>query len=247
MPGAYDITQRTRGSKYRRRFRKGRELRRKRLRKALPKRNPNSLSVGLALLPRRKWVDCVYETNFVGTKANGATCGFGLIRCNSIYDPEYTNLGKNKPVQGFATIQSLYNKYKVYGMKAYIEVVNGSSKACILGFTTQNDLTSTGTTDKVTDIGTRKGGKTIMLGYMTENRKIQYNVDIKKIEGLKESQFIDDDYASIPNGNPTRQVYLCYSIGQIGELTTEALSIYYKIRLVYKVLLFDPIEVTDST
>lgn len=220
----------------------------KRTYKAGPQKLQLVKAVGIdQLIPHRKWCNFNYEFTQVLTKANNVTCNFIHCRLNSIYDVEYENGGKNQPCNGYAKAAALYNSYKVYRAKVLVQFENNCAVPVPVAVYPLNDITSTTSSMRVTDLATRFGGKSTMLGYLGKpNQSLYMNLDVKKQYGISKLTFSDSLFGAAMGATPSNKLYLVIALGEIGDGATVQTSVVLRVRIAMQCVLMDPIEATDQ-
>lgn len=194
----------------------------------------------------------------VTLSTNGSTqyvfaCAF---RADSIYDPDYSNLGKNKAVQGWALANQLYKSYKVFGIKVSCKVYNTSTAPIVftLGAGDSDSWASDyATSKKITDIKSRKGIKSIVIGpagSSADMKTISYTLRPCDAIGVTKNTWADDaSFGALMGYNPSntlsRQPYVILCVGRYDDGLT-SVGVQIELSISYVVRLFDPYDVTDQ-
>lgn len=159
---------------------------------------------------------------------------------SSVYDPDYTSTG-HQPLWR-DTLATMYNKYRVFGVKYSIHAKNASGSELTQCYVKHNSSSATETNfntlretaegkGRVFDSST--GRPVVLRGYMP----------VYKPYGISKKEFCEnDDFISVMGANPNKMSYIqmyAHTVG--GTITVTA-----QCDLIYYVEFFDRIDITGS-
>lgn len=198
----------------------------------------------LKLLYKAGWKDTVNTTTLNLTR---------FFRMNSIYDPDFlaiTPPTKNKSVEGLSELATLFQRYQVYGCKAIVSIQNMGEDALRVVLSTTNDATIWAASILTSDIASRAGAKSKLLGPTgSSNDKVtlSYYVDPRKAIGVTKATYGQDGFSAAINDSPFINSCLAITVGpQIDSFLSTGCNVVYDIRFVYGTRLYDTIEDLDQ-
>lgn len=232
----------------------------KRKNKAKPKNNKYKKDVNknlLVTLQNPRFENLKFKGG-LGISTNGTTqYSYAMaFRMDSIYDPDYSNYTKNKTVQGYSLLNTLYKYYKVYGFEAKITIQNMSSttaRFCVAGADSNAWVNDYTTVRYGSDIAGRAGVKSVIVGPTGTTagmKTITYRCRPCDVVGLSKQSWAADQSTGAPfgsNPSPTIGVTPMFVISISNLLDTiSSVSAYVSIELSYATRLSDPVELTDA-
>jgi len=198
-------------------------------------------TLGFAIQPRKftkvSWTGSYNQT--LSVAQNSFTV---LFRANSIYDPDYTNVSKNTSVNGYYLSSVIYQRYRVYGVKADYIIYNNSvtiGQAALVG---GNETSQYATSAYVTDIAARNGVKSKILPPGSGNKPVYMSKYFNCCDLTGDTKL---DYKTNPANssaigtNPTNPAYVGLTIGMLPEIATQSIVTTIRLRLTYFVELYD--------
>lgn len=198
-----------------------------------------------------------YKAGFsTGTNGINEYSYFNAFRMDSIYDPDYNNNTKNKAVQGYSYLNTLYKYYKVYGFRVKVTIQNMSSttiRATCGGADSTTWVADYATSKKGSDIASRAGIKSVIIGptgTTTGMRTMTYRCHPAEVIGETKKSWASDASFGAPFGsNPSNvlgaQPYFVVGVSNVLD-SYAAVSAYVSIEITYVVRISDPIESTDQ-
>lgn len=221
---------------FRRRFKRTFKKRRYGAKRATLMATPN------APIPDRYICKLKYATNT--TMITGAGVSAHLFRPASIYDPDFTGVG-HQPL-GHDQLATLYNQYRVYGMKYKITFHNPNTGNFInVAVVKKKDNSTTTLFSTVEEkpysqsgiIGPRDGGanRRTFSGYFNNS---------KQLGVTKQTYNTDDQFTAAMGFNPTASPTLQLYCQEINAVTS--LNVYVDVQLEYYCVLFGRTALTQS-
>lgn len=166
-----------------------------------------------------------------------------ILRINSLYDPEYA-AGGHQPF-GRDNMASLYNKYRVFGMKYRITFWNtDSSVPLLVAVVPTNSYSSDTVMNTIMERGYAKhrvipclsaGGLGVIKGYAS----------MAKVHGVKKSVVKNDDtFAAFASAEPSREAFLHIYVAPIDAAS--AITVRINVECTYMCQWFDRIAISGS-
>jgi len=143
----------------------------RRRRTRAPKSSMAPRTLGFAIQPR-KFTKVSWTGSYNQTLAVGQNSTTTLFRANSIYDPDYSNVSKNTSVNGYYLSSVIYQRYRVFGVKADYIVYNNSVTIGQAALVAGNETGQYATTVYVTDLAARNGVKSKILPPGSGNKPV---------------------------------------------------------------------------
>lgn len=198
--------------------------------------NTSALPLGQKFLFKTRYFD-----NVELDPTTGGIPSEYVFRLNSLYDPDYTNIG-HQPM-GFDQIMPMYNHYTVIGIKATIIWSNHDpnynqivvAQVRDVGFANTNipEIIENGNVNW-SIIAPKQGGPTV--------KKMVLNISPSKFFGKQVTK--DLIYAGDVTNNPSEQLYLHLVGGPMD--TVDASPIHISILLEYTSMLTEPKQLGQS-
>ncbi len=173
------------------------------------------------------------------------SCAIGALtttvfRCNSIYDPDLTNVGT--AVSGYASLSALYNRYRVLGCKIHLTLSNVGTTP-LTAFAAVNPVNTVGTSFATAMAQRHVWDKALAPTTGTSCVEHVISVPIHKIYGVPASQVRqEDDFAGLTSGNPNNVVYLHVGFYNYSGAAAPAL---YTVRMEFDVVWSLPLETSQ--
>lgn len=171
-------------------------------------------------------------------------CGLVEFRCNSVYDPNYTNTTNilvNSQPYFYDQLSAIYGKYCVVGVKYRITCTPPNiSDAFLIVRPTAGVHTPTTTQQEALWVEEqRPNSKKYCLVVGQQPRVIKGYIDVAKIYGVSKDTVRDDDtFQSAINANPDKTVHLMLLAGNADNtITNNRFSV--NVKLTYMVRFFD--------
>lgn len=145
-----------------------------------------------------------YCTNIAMTTTAGALQQY-VFRLNSLHDPDYTGTG-HQPLYYDQLTSYIYNQYRVYGMRYYIQAIGEDNTAMNISVMPSLSPTSLTTIDASRENRDAKNavlqldrGPVVFKGYF----------DLADVFGTSRERVLDDDgFASLVGTQPNELAYL---------------------------------------
>lgn len=211
----------------------------------------------VSLLSSTKRVKLVFDSGFTLTPGVTDTNYSQAFRMDNIFDPDVPNVTKNKSVNFYSQLASLYSNYLVTRCDVLLTAINPSSHPSIvyLNGADSNVWTTDYSTSRIgSDIISRSGVKYRTLtpsGGSRDTAVIKYSFKPWQIIGATKKQWMSDlsfGYAmgSVTVGNPL--AISPYIIVGTADLIDSAIAntTYFNIKITYHCILRNPVERTDQ-
>lgn len=210
----------------------------------------HSAKVGtvLNILPSRRFTKMPFRSS-VGLACTGIQASNTQYwRMNSIYDPDYSNIGKNLDVDGWTLVNSIYVQYRVYGCKVKLTFMNATTATncavCISCTNNSAAITTTyPTTTLATDFVARAGGKICYLNGRDSDdgtRSFSRYFNMWDVTGqTKQAYIADGGNSNVIGADPTNLCALAVSLSGVPDVNVGTAAINYVVELTYYVELFD--------
>lgn len=196
---------------------------------------------GYSFLPQRVLTQLKYCDE--GVVSAGGTIYFKdiVFRGNSIYDPVYAT-GGGQPM-GRDQLATLYNSYKVHGMKIKFTVTSNSGTPMRFGIIPDtHDTNYTAILDAAEQPGARIKALSTYTGGLSSNT-IKHKVLSKSILGLKE---LTDDEEAAMGSNPVNDWFYHCVISTEPYTGTNYIDCAWYVELIYYVECFDRVQLSRS-
>jgi len=178
------------------------------------------------------------------------------FRMDSIYDPDYSNVGKSKSVEGYSLLYTLYKEYKVIGFTAKVTFMNTTSNpiVCYIGFADSTTwATDFDVSKKPSDIYSRQGIKRIILTGNTGSKNmgtLTYKCHPGEPVGISKKAWLADlstgsAFNSNPNNTQAVQPYFVIGLGDSADGLTQAQA-RICVEITYHTRLSNPVELIDQ-
>lgn len=157
------------------------------------------------------------------------------FRGNSAYDPDFTAAG-HQP-RYFDQYAAVYNKYKVFGSKIEIEMINGSAVAgAIFALLPLTDTLTATAWPQIAELPRAKVSQILPVSSRYPF-KVNHQATTAEINGLQPGQINDEDYGSTVTSNPSSIWYWNLTINSIDVASTIGIS--FRVRIVLDTLFYD--------
>lgn len=232
----------------------------RRLRQRRRKYNTNSKDIKvnfLSFLKEHRYERLKYKS-VLTLQTNGTTeyTYATAYRMDSIFDPDWSNGGKNKSVEGYSLLATLYKEYKVLGFSAKVTFINMTSNSivCYVGFADSNTFaTDYATSKKPSDIYSRQGVKRVVLTGNTGSKgsaTLTYKCHPGEPIGISKKSWLSDistgaTFGSNPNNTQAVQPFFLCGLGDSADGLTQAQA-RMVIEITYYTKLSNPIELIDQ-
>lgn len=198
------------------------------------------------LYKNREFTKFTYETGATITVPALQINASHFWRANSIYDPDYSNIGYNSSCIGWTLASTLYNQYRVYGAWFEISFVTPPSVTVPVQvvLSSANDVAS-GFANTITNMqmANRPGARSFIIYPAAAGGKktMRIYVSNPKCIGLSKEQYRTDSMTYAPtNGNPTWLSVLAISaFNAVDYSNSTGFSLSYHIKITYLTELFD--------
>lgn len=221
----------------------------KRLNRAKRSRILDLSRVNLSPLPVVKIAKFQYVSGFnisaPGIADYNRSCYFSL---GSLYDPDYSNTGRNNSVSWFGlylgSTNGLYEKFRVIYVDVEIKVLNPSSgtRTTFVASVTQNGVTDYPASTYISSIAQRPMALRRDLEYVGDAKysKLKFRVYLNKVFGLTYRQYMDDNgkLRTYNDGSSTAP-WLALTSGDANDSINSGAS-QGIVKLTYHVRLSDP-------
>jgi len=179
--------------------------------------------------PDRMRTTLRYADTFAVPSITGAV-GKQAYRCNSVYDPDYTNAG-HQPLY-YDTYAAIYDHYAVISSKIRVEVINANTTTWMAGLVIDDDTT---TSSDIKVLLEQNHGVSDMLTPLTGSHSEAVFTDqfnAKSILGI--DPFASQTYKTGIASNPSEESYfLIWGADLLGSGTT---YMQIKVEIIYDVL-----------
>lgn len=218
------------------------------------KRHPRAPCTGLtSLVGRSRYLRLLYKAGWKDTVLTTAHNLTRFFRMNSIYDPDWVSAippSKNKSVEGLSELALLFQRYQVYGCKAYVSIQNMGNDPLRVVLSTTNDAVIWPASILASDIASRAGAKSKLLGPAgSSNDKVSlsYYVDPRKVIGVTKATYGQDGFSAAIGDSPYINSCLAITVGpQIDSFLVDPCNIVYDVKFIYGARLYDIIEDMDQ-
>jgi hypothetical protein len=165
-----------------------------------------------------------YSSQFVLTTGAAGIVAASQWRLNSVFDPDYTNVGTNHQPYGYDQLYLLYNRYRVMAAKYTIKVVGSAAVQPSLISITCNPISGpTGTVDLA---GESPYSQTAWVCPSVE-RTFTKLIQMHTLYGQTIAQYTGDDSTeSVVGGNPSTPAFLTIHISNPGTLTSAYINVH---------------------
>lgn len=198
------------------------------------------------LIPQAANTMMRYQGNFLASPSAIQTSFTYAFRLNSIQDPDYSNVTKNKKVDGFTQANSLFNNYRVSSAIITLKAVNLHTSAAVQVVLTPSDdgiTTDYPVSTYPSTLASRSGAVSMILGPLgssKDNGKIVKQYKVKDIAGISQSQVRDDvAYSAAFTTNPAKQQYFAISVGYLPEGAGATGNVMIDVQIKYRCHLFN--------
>lgn len=159
---------------------------------------------------------------------------------SGLFDPDVTGTGHQPLYRD--TFASLYNRYRVYGIKYYATAKSGTAIDLTSMFIRHNSDSTTETNQYV--LRERQDGKSkVFGGPQAQPARLKGYMSVPKVFGISKQEFIgDDQFQSLVSTDPAKLGYLQFYVTTTGGSTV----IYVQIDLIFYVEFFDRVDVPMS-
>lgn len=225
---------------YRKKTTRGRHFYKRRTRRNRTSRMVSNMSP----LPDRFFTKLMYSDANALTFAGTGTPMYHQYRINSLFDPNYTGTG-HQPL-GFDQLSTLYNRYRVYGMKYKVTFVNRDTVYQV-DVAIQNRPNTTLHTVMDTVYESPYSQKTTLgiEGSGASIRILKGYVSCAKILGISKTELkTDDENSAIVSQNPTHSPMLTLYI--FNQTSNQAAVVSTRVELVYFCEFYDRKLLTQS-
>jgi len=182
------------------------------------------------------------------TLVPGSTNGAAVIRLNSIYDPDYTNVFGNGQPLFFDEILSAtgpYQKYRVNGWKCKLQILNhspvqASGSPMPVDLYLMQGATDSLDVDTFSELQSSPGVQTHLLGH-TSSGSAAYKtwyVNGRLKSFIPTTTATDDDFVGAYNGDPAKSVYLALGYSNATPTDSSYPKLFVKISIEFDVTLF---------
>jgi len=170
-----------------------------------------------------------------------STVGQYTFRGNSVYDPDYTNVGHQPYYRD--QLAAIYGRYRVYGSRITVTAVNEQvgSALQITVIPSSEIITFTGSTYPPEYPYARKLRLLGVGGIMTTEATVSMRT--QTILGLERREVLDQDYSATVGSQPSSEWYWLI-VAQ--DLSPENVSCSLQITIVYDVEFYDRTIVSPS-
>lgn len=205
---------------------------------------PSRMVSNTSPLPDRFFTKLTYSEAFAMTYTGSGAPFYHQFRINSIFDPNYSGTG-HQPL-GHDSFITLYNRYRVYGMKYKITFVNRETSYQV-DIALQNRPNTTIHTNMDTIYESPYSQK-VTLGIEGSGqavRTLKGYASCAKILGISKTQLkTDDENSAIAGSNPTAQpMQTLYIFNQVSNQTA---VISVRVEYVYFCEFYDRKLLTQS-
>lgn len=197
-----------------------------------------------------------YKTGFnLFTSQSSAQSNWSTaFRMSSIFDPDYSNVAKNKLVEGFYQTAALYKKYKVYGFSAKVKFINvGSNPARVyIGAADSVTWSTDYSIGKLgSDIASREGVKSKVITSDTSSgatATLTYKCIPREVLGLNKTEWSGDpDNGALMGANPSAVAQPFFTVGIAGPVDVPYdLSVMCEVEITYLVRVEGAVDAPDS-
>lgn len=171
------------------------------------------------LYTQHRYVKTVVFTtdNFTGLVPNEVA-----IRLNSLYDPEFV-IGGHQPL-GFDQITPIYNKYKVYKVKAQVRVLSWSAPGMCVYVNFRPSTSTYSLPNKMTGEIQEQPCNTVIDAQ--DPRQYDTEVFVADVQGVPRQQiWVDEYYSGTATSNPSSTPYMSVCAGNYGNVTGTSVSV----------------------
>lgn len=151
---------------------------------------------------------------------------------NDLFDPDYTNSGTNHQPYLFDTYATMYNKYRVYGCKYYLYIVNNTDDVpSYITVNARDDVnTPTSTALQFMEQGNCK--QCILSGQEGQNRKVLKGYfGIHKLLGISKKAYKEEpDLRESVSGSPVNRVFMNICHETVQAAVTSNVKILVKLK-----------------
>lgn len=216
------------------------------------KRLTNLMMLNKSPIPIRVPKTFRYDTYFTMTcpalQAN-TTVYFSLA---SLFDPDYSNVGRNKSVLFFDEIMgntnSLYQRFKPYACDIKIKAINMTTGTFpkVVYSLTQDGSSVYPNTQSIFNIANRTGANAIDLEYSGDTAWItrKYKAKHHQIWGVSRASYNSDtSYEAVYNQASSVGPWLAITLGDGMQNAGSGaqMDVNFQLEIDYKVMIFDPV------
>lgn len=161
------------------------------------------------------------------TLAPGAATAQYTYRGNSLFDPDYTGAGLQP--RYFDTYAAIYGKYRVFGSRITVDIINGSpSAAASLAVLPWTDVVTFTSWPQVSELPEARVSPMIPIASRVSKR-LTHAVSTSTVCGLRARQIMDEDWGATVGSNPLQIWYWNVCVASVDATTNVTASLRVRI------------------
>lgn len=149
-----------------------------------------------------------------------------IVRGNSLYDPDYSTGAVNEQPSSFTQWQGFYSYYRVLGAALTVEAVSGTTTPQVIAIKASRGVPSEiDYKDFITDPYSKY--KVITSSAGGAPTKLNMYMPSRKILGLTQAQYDDEDYRASVNANPASEWYFSVAVDTLPTAGNPDVTVLY--------------------
>lgn len=197
-------------------------------------------------IPQKLATKLVYEDSVYTSSVLVGSEQEWIVRLNGLYDPDYSNLGRNGQPSGRDALVEKYSNYQVKAAKVTVttaintEGQTDQANVCEWSgapFLTELDVSTPSVPGELQEMPMSKSGVATTFNGVVQKRS--WYIDFKKLTGMSGKGSYSSGLGTIADQNPGNPLWFAMRHTMQGAISHYA-NLYRKIRIVYYVVFTGP-------
>jgi len=168
----------------------------------------------------------------------GAAVAQYTFRGNSLYDPDYTGAGQQP--RYYDTYSTVYGKYRVFGSRMTIDIINGSPSAAVsMAVLPWTDVVTFTSWSQVAELPEARVTTMVPIASRVSKR-LFHAAKTSAVCGLRSRQVMDEDWGASVGSNPLQIWYWNVCVASVDGTTNVAVS--FRVRIEFDCEFYDRID-----